>query len=695
MVDLKSIRNVAFTGHGGSGKTSIGEAMIFDAGVTTRMGDISSGNTVLDFTEEEIARGISVSTSFYPLAWKKHLINIIDTPGFADFILESKSTMHAADGVVIVIDGVSGVEVITERVFSFARDLSLPRIVFINKLDRDNADFERALKSFRDILGKTVIVTCPIGRESGFKGVVEILSRTAWLFPEDGRKPQKTEIPADIADTVEEYRQNAIEAIAETDDSLMEKYFAEQELSSDELNAALKKATLNGEIFPVFCGSATKNIGIQSLMDGIIDLIPSPEEMPPRKGVKPGTEEVIERALSPDGPFSAFCVKTIIDPFAGRLNVVRVISGRISSDQQVYNSTIDKKEKMSGILLLKGKETEPVKELSAGQIGALVKLSETRTGHTLCDLDNPILYSPIKYPQPVYWLAIEPKSRGDEQRLSAGLQRIAEEDPSFTFERNNETKELVISGMGNAHIAMALQKLKNKFNVEVIQRPPAIAYRETIKGKTEIQGKHKKQTGGRGQYGDCWLRLEPLPRGVGFEFVDEIFGGAIPKNFIPAVEKGCREAMEKGVIAGYPVVDIKITVYDGSYHPVDSSEQAFKTAASKGFKAGFLQAQPILMEPIYNIEVRVPDEFMGDIMGDLSSKRGRIKETDSKGKTSIIRALVPLKELQSYSADLNSITGGRGSFEIEFSHYEEVPPDLARKIIESRKAALAGEEEEE
>lgn len=695
MVDMSKMRNVALIGHGGCGKTSLGEAMIFDVGDTNRLGDIQAGNTVLDFTEEEIARKISISTAFYPLSWNKNTIYLIDTPGYADFIYESKATMRAADGVVVVVDCIGGVEVMTERVFGFASDLKLPRLVFINKLDRDNADFEKALKSVHDLLGKSLVMTYPIGRESGLEGVVEVLSKTAYRFPGDGRQVQKGEVPAEMAEQVESLRQKAIEAIAETDDALMEKFFAEEELTLDELYAALKRAVLKGEVLPVYCGSATKNIGVQTLMDAIVQLLPSPAEMPPRVGTKPGSDEVVERSPSVDEPFSAFCVKTIIDPFTGRLNIIRVFSGKITTDHQVYNSTLDKKEKLSSILLLKGKETEQVKELSAGQIGALVKLTETRTGHTVCDPEAPVVFPPVGYPQPVYWLAIEPKSRNDEQRLSAGLQRIAEEDPSFHFERNSDTKELVVSGMGTAHINMAIQKLKNKFNVEVTTRPPAIAYRETIKGKVEVQGRHKKQTGGRGQFGDCWLRIEPLPRGAGFEFVDEIFGGAIPRNFIPAVEKGCREAMSKGVIAGYPVVDVKVTVYDGSYHPVDSSEQAFKTAASKGFKAGFVQANPILMEPIYNIEVLVPDEYMGDIMGDLSGKRGRIRETDSRGRTSIIRAQIPLKELQTYSADLNSMTGGRGSFEIEFSHYEEVPPDLARKIIESRKAALAGEEEEE
>ncbi len=694
MADIQGIRNVALVGHGDCGKTSIGEAMIFNIGDTTRLGDIEAGNTVLDFSEEEIARKITVSSSFYPMPWKGKNITLIDTPGYADFIMEAKATMHAADGVIVVVDSVSGVEVMTEKVFRFADDLNLPRIVFVNKLDRDNSDFDRTLESIKELFGRPMALSLPIGKEEGFEGVVDLLSGIAWKFPGDGRKPEKVDIPPDIADKYASARQDMIETIAETDEALLEKFFADEELTSEELSAALKKAVLDRSLLPVLCGSATKNVGIHNLMDVMCDLLPSPADTHPRKGVKPGTDEEIERPGSLDAPFSAFCTKTIIDPFAGRLNVVRVFSGTITSDEQVYNVILDKKEKSSGLLKLKGKETEPVKRLSAGEIGAFVKLAETSTGHTTADQSDPILFPPIEYPQPVFWLAVMPKSRSDEQRMSQGMQRISEEDPTFVYERNTETKELVISGMGQAHITVALQKLKNKFNVEVTQKAPSIPYRETIKGTVEVQGKHKKQTGGRGQYGDCWLRLEPLPSGEGFEFVNKIFGGSIPRNFIPAVEKGCIGAMEKGPVAGYAVVDIRVTVYDGSFHTVDSSEQAFKTAASKGFKAGFIQAQPILMEPIYNLEVHVPEEFMGDIMGDLSGKRGRIQGTDSKGHTTIVRAQIPLKELQTYSADLNSMTGGRGSFEIEISHYEEVPPDLMQKIITARKAALAGEEED-
>jgi elongation factor G len=688
------MRNVALVGHGNCGKTSIGEAMIFNIGDTTRLGDVEAGNTVLDFTDEEIGRKNTISTSFYPIPWKKRNITLIDTPGFADFILEAKGTMRAADGVVVVIDGVSGVEVMTEKVLQFADDLELPRIVFVNKLDRDNSDFGVCLTAIKEIIGRPLPLTFPIGRESGFEGVVDLLNGTAWRFPGDGKEPVKGDIPADIADDVAEARQSMIETIAETDEALLEKFFADQEITKDELNAALRKAVASMDVLPVLCGSATKNIGIHNLMDAICELLPSPADRAPQKGKKPGTDEQIERPGSPDAPFSAYCVKTIVDPFTGRLNIIRVFSGSIGSDQQVYNVSLDKKEKMSGMIMLKGKDTIQVKKLSAGEIGAFVKLTETRTGHTVADQSDPILYEPTHYPQSVFWIAVEPKSRNDEQRMSQGLQRIAEEDPSFLFERNTETKELVISGMGQAHIIVALQKLKNKFSVDVTQKPPTIPYRETIKGKVEVQGKHKKQSGGRGQYGDCWLRLEPLPKGEHFEFVDAIFGGSIPRNFIPAVEKGCIESLAKGPLAGYPVADVRVTVYDGSYHSVDSSEQAFKTAASKGFKAGFLQAQPILMEPIYNIEVRVPEEFMGDIMGDLSSKRGRIQGTETRGHTAIVKATVPLKELQTYSADINSMTGGRGSFEIEFSHYEEVPPDISQRIIEARKAFLAGEEEE-
>ncbi len=694
MVDIQNIRNVAFVGHGDSGKTSIGEAMIYIIGDTNRLGDIEAGNTVLDFAEEEIARKITISTSFYPLSWENKTITLIDTPGYADFILEAKSSIRAADGIVIVIDAVSGVEVMTEKVIGFADALNLPRLIFVNKLDRDNADFDRCLENIKETIGRPMVLTVPIGKESGFEGVIDLLAGVAWKFPGDGSKPEKTDIPADLADSVETARQEMIETIAETDEALLEKFFADEKLTTDELNAALKKAVLARDVLPVLCGSATKNKGIQNLMDAICELLPSPADMPAQKGTVPGSEDEIERPGSVDAPFSAFCVKTVIDAFTGRLNIIRVFSGSISPDQQVYNSSLDSKEKMSGMLRIKGKDTEQVKELKAGEIGALVKLDQTRTNHTVADASDPIVYPTVDYPQQVFWIAAEPKSRDDEQRMSQGLQRISEEDLSFRFERNVETKELVISGMGQAHITVALEKLKNKFNVEVKQKPPTIPYRETIKGKVEVQGKHKKQSGGRGQFGDCWLRMEPLPGGEPFEFVNAIFGGSIPRNFIPAVEKGCLESMQTGPVAGYPVTNIKITVYDGSYHTVDSSEQAFKTAASKGFKAGFLQAKPILMEPIYNIEVKVPMEFMGDIMGDLSSKRGRIQGTESKGRSIIVKAIVPLKELQSYSADINSMTGGRGSFEIEFSHYEEVPPDLSQKVIEAGKSAGKSEDED-
>jgi len=694
VADIQSIRNVALVGHGDCGKTSIGEAMIFNVGDTNRLGDIEAGNTVLDFNEEEIARKVTVSTGFYTLPWDKSGITIIDTPGYADFILETKSSLRAADGVVVVVDAIGGVQVMTEKVVGFADELKLPRIFFINKLDRDNADIRPVLESIKSIFGKPLLLSLPIGREAKFQGIVDLLGGTAYKFPGDGRKPEKIDIPADMADDAEAARQEMIESIAETNEALMEKFFADEELTREELIAALRKAVRSGDVLPVFCGSATRNIGMQNLMDAMCDLLPSPVDMPPRKGKKPGSDEEIERKPSVDEPFSAFCFKTMIDPHAGRLSVVRVYSGRLTSDQQVYNSSLDEKERFSGLFVLKGKERDQVGELSAGMIGAVQKLSETRTGHTLCSADDAILYSPVEFPQPVYWRAIVPKSRADEQKMSQGLQRISEEDPNFHLERNPETNELVISGMGQAHITVALEKLKNKFGVDVEQATPTIAYRETIKGKAEVQGRHKKQTGGAGQFGECWLRLEPQPRGEGFEFVDAIFGGSIPRQFIPAVEKGVIKAMEKGVVAGYPVVDVRVTVYDGKYHPVDSKEIAFITAASKGFKAGFKEASPILVEPIYSVEVKVPEEHMGDIMGDLTSKRGKILGIESKGRSIVVKAQVPMKELLNYSADINSMTGGRGSFEIVFSHYEEVPPDLAKRIIDSRKAAVAGEEEE-
>jgi elongation factor G len=693
VADITKIRNVALVGHGDSGKTSIGEAMIYNIGDTTRLGDIEAGNTVLDYQDEEIARKITISSSFYPIPWKNAEVSLVDTPGYADFILEAKSSLRGVDGAVVVVDAMSGVEVGTMKAFGYAVELNLPRLIFINKLDRDNVDFDTAVESVKEAFGRPTILTIPIGLSAQLEGVIDLLTGTAWKFPGDGKKPEKTDIPADLADEVATYKQELIESIAETDESLMEKFFADEELTEAELYGALKKAVAAGDVVPVFCGSATKNIGIHNLLDGIVNLLPSPADRPPAVGHGIDSEEEITREPGLDAPFSAFCFKTIVDPFAGRLNIIRVLSGKVTGDTNLYNSSLERKEKSSGLLKIKGKDTIGVKELHAGEIGAFVKMEETRTGHTVCEQAKAIVYPEIYYPQPVYWVAIEPASRDDEQKLSQGLQRISEEDPSFRYERNAETKELVISSMGQAHLKVLLEKLKNKFGVDVNQRPPTIAYRETIKGKAEVQGKHKKQTGGAGQFGECWLRLEPAERGTGFQFVDEIFGGSIPRQFIPAVEKGVVETMEDGVIAGYKVVDVRVTVYDGKHHPVDSKEVAFKAAARKGFKAGFVQAQPILMEPIYTLETNVPSEYLGDIMGDLSSKRGRILGTDTQGKNSIIKATIPLQELQTYSADLNSMTGGRGTFEIEFSHYEEVPGDLQQRIIDARKGILKEDED--
>lgn len=694
MADIQSIRNVAFVGHGDSGKTSIGEAIIFNIGDTTRIGNVEAGNTVLDFQDEEIARKVTTSTSFYPVPWNNLNITLIDTPGYADFILETKASLRAADGVVVVVDAMSGVEVMTEKVMEFVDELELPRIFFINKLDRDNAEINTPLDSIKAIFGRPLLLTYPIGKESGFEGVVDLLGGVAYKFPGDGKKAEKVDIPSDMADEIEVARSEMIENIAETDEALMEKFFADEELTRDELSAALKKAVLKRDVLPVFCGSATKNVGIHTLLDAICDLLPSPNEMPAKKGTKPGTEEEIERKPSADEPFSAYCFKTMVDSHAGRLNVIRVYSGSITSDQQVYNSTLDEKERMSGMFLLKGKERTQVKKLGVGMVGAIQKLDDTRSNQTICDQENKIVFKPVEYPQPVFWRAITPKSRDDEQKMSQGMQRILEEDASFHADRNKETKELVISGMGQAHITVSLEKLKNKFGIEVDQKPPTIAYRETIKGTTEVLGRHKKQSGGAGQFGECWLRLEPQERGKGFEFVNDIFGGSIPRQYIPAVEKGVIQAMETGPLSGSPVVDMKVTVYDGKFHSVDSKEIAFITAAKKGFKAGFQEAKPMLMEPIYNIEIKVPEDKMGDIMGDLTSKRGRILGTESRGQSIVVKGTVPMKEILSYSADINSMTGGRGSFEIEFSHYEELPPDIAKKVITAYQSGKAPEEDD-
>jgi len=694
MASAKDIRNVVLGGHGGCGKTSISEAIIYNSGATTRLGKINDGNTVMDFLEDEIERKFSVSSSFYPVAWNGATINLIDTPGYPDFINDARAAFRGADIAVIVVSAVDGIEVMTEKVNSFAEAGKLAKAIFINKMDKERADFDRVYNIITKFFRGAIALTIPIGKEAGFNGVIDLLKMKA-IYPEgDGKKVREEAIPADMADTASLMRTETIEKIAENDESLMEKYLEGGDIPLESIYKVLKAAIMSGEIIPVFVGSGVLNNGMFPLCDALVNYFPSPLDLPPREGVKMGTETKELRECKPEAPASALVIKTAIDPFAGRINIVRVFSGTIKSDTNIINTSRGEKEKIGAILKLKGKENFPVDELIAGDIGVLVKLVVTNTGESLARADAPIVFPKIGFPQPIYSLAITPKSRDDEQRISTGLTKLTEEDPTLVWDRNIETKELILRGMGPNHLAVALDKLRRRFNVSVETKLPEIPYRETIKKTAEAQGKHKKQTGGAGQYGDVWVRFEPLPRGGGFEFVDAIVSGVVPNQFIPAVEKGLRENLGDGPLAGFPATDFKATLYFGSYHKVDSKEIAFKLAARKAFRKGWMDASPILLEPVYNVRIVIPEEFMGQIMGDLNSKRARIQGMEVHGVLQTINATIPLAELLNYVADLNSITSGRGTFEIEFSHYDEVPHDAAQKVIDRRKTGREEEDEE-
>jgi elongation factor G len=682
-----NIRNVGLIGHGHSGKTSLTEAMLFDAKALDRLGKVEDGSTTTDYDEDEKKRQTSISSALAYCEWSKHKINILDTPGFGTFIADTRASLRAVDAAIIVVNAVAGVEVMTEKVWGFANEYDLPRLAFINRLDRERASFERCLVSMKDQLSKDITpIQIPLGEEEAFRGVIDLIKKKALVYQKDLSGNYKVEeIPVDFKDRVEQYRNTLMEKVAELDDALLEKYLESGELSEEEITSGLRKATQARQIIPVFCGSATNNIGVQPLLDAIVKWLPSPLEISPRVGVKPGTEEKITRKVDPGEPFSALVFKTVVDPFAGRVSMVRVCSGKLNADSQIYNSSKGERERVGVVAWLQGKKQKPVDSISAGDLAAIVKLNHTLTGDTLCDEKNAILYPPTEFPQGIISFAVEPKSRGDEEKISVALAKINQEDPALRYHRDPQTKELLVSGMGQLHVEVAIDKLKNRYGVEVDLKPPKVPYKETIKAKTQVQGKYKKQSGGRGQYGDTWLRLEPLQRGKGFEFGDEIVGGVVPKQYIPAVEKGLLEAIQTGILAGYPVTDLKITLYDGSYHDVDSSEMAFKIAASIGFKEGMKQCNPTLLEPIMNVEITAPEEYMGDLIGDLNGRRGRVLGMDSQGGTQHIRAQVPMAEMLKYAPALRSITGGRGDYTMEFSHYDEVPGHLQGKIIEEVK----------
>jgi elongation factor G len=689
------IRNVALIGHGHSGKTTLVAGLLYTSGATNRLTRVDEGNTVTDFDDDEMQRKLTISTALAFVEWGKKKINLIDTPGFNIFINDTKAALAAADAALVTIDGVAGVEVQTEKVWSFAEEFQLPRAIVIDKLDRERSDFDRALASVHEIFGRNAVpVHLPLGAEKEFKGVIDLVRMKAYTYTNDGDgKGKEGEIPADRAEAAQKAHEALIEMVAEGNDALMEQYFDKGTLEPEQIQTGLRQAIRERRIYPVLGASGLHNVGMDLLLNFIGENFPAPIEHEPVAGKL--NEQEVQRAIKDSEPVSAFVFKTIADPFAGRVTYFKVMSGVVKNDANLVNGRSSVTERLAHIGGLMGKTIQPVTELHAGDIGAVAKLRETLTGDTLTDKGSPISYPPVQLPEPSIAFAISAKSRQDEDRLGNAVQRILEEDQSLRFYRDPQTKEFLLAGSGQQHVEVIVSRLKKRYGVDVELKAPKIPYRETIRGKADVQGRHKKQTGGHGQFGDCWIRLEPLPRGGKFEFSNEIFGGSIPRQYIPAVEKGIIEAAANGFLAGFPVVDFKATVYDGSYHDVDSSEMAFKLAARKAFKAAMQQAKATILEPIMNIEVQAPVEYAGDLMGDLNGRRGRIQGMDTKGSTQIIRAQAPMSEMLSYQNDLISMTQGRATYHMEFSHYDYVPALQADKIIAAAKAAKTGEEEEE
>ena len=685
--ESKSLRNLAVVGHGGTGKTSLCESLLFVSGKSERLGRVDDSTSCMDFEPEEQKRRVSISSAANFVEWEKHKINFIDTPGDSNFAFDIKCSMSVVENTVVIVDAVGGVEFQTQKVWELADEFNLPRIIFINRLDRERANFTTALESIKSKFKKKVTPVClPIGAEDKFNGIVDLIGMKAYLFSDNKGIGKAVDIPAEMKDEVKSLHDSLVEDIAEADDELMNKYLEAGELSDEELNTGLKKSVSSGSLIPVVCGSSMKGIGISLLLDLIVSSFASPVDRGPVKGKKPKTDDIEERQPSEDAPFSAIVFKTVADPYAGRLTLFRVYSGKLNSDTPVYNSSRKITEKFGHIFFLEGKNQKQAEVLIPGDIAGVAKLKETVTGDTLCNEKSPIIFEKVAVPPPIMSYAMEPKTRGDEDKIASSIHRLTEEDPTIVFSRNVETKEMILSGMGQVHIEVNIEKMKRKFCVEVNLNTPKIPYKETIKGKTNVQGKYKKQSGGRGQFGDCWIDIEPLPRGGGFVFEDKIVGGVIPGQYRPAVEKGIVEAAVKGVIAGYPVVDFKIALTFGSYHTVDSSEMAFKIAGSMAFQKGVMDCQPILLEPIVNIEIEIPEEYMGDVIGDLNSRRGRVQGMDANGSNQIIKGQVPLAEILKYAPDLRSMTSGRGNFTYTHSHYEEVPAYIAEKIIaESKK----------
>ncbi len=683
----ENIRNLAVIGHGDAGKTQLVSSLLYIAGATPRWGKVTDGTTITDYDEDSIERKVSLNNNFAHLEYKDTKINLIDTPGYAAFVSHARPALRVSDCALVVVDGVNGIEVQTEKTWNYANEFLLPRFIVINKLDKERADFGNALDSASTSFARSIVpFTLPIGQEAEFKGVVDVVHMKAYEFDENG-KAKEISIPESGRDLIDKTRERIVELVAESDDELLEKYFENGTLDEEDIIPNLSKAIAKSKLCPVYAVSSETLAGLSVLLDHIVEFAPNPAAHESEYGFKDAEETMrTTRNYSNDEPFSAFVFRTIADPFAGRINVMKVISGKISSDATVYNSRRDTMERLGTLHVLQGKNLDKVPEATTGDIIAVVKLKDTQTGDTLCDKASPIVYPNVQYPEAAIAFAIEPKSRADEDKISTALHKILEEDPSLHFDRDAQTKEFILSGSGQLHIETVVDKLKNKYGVEVALHPPKVPYKETITAQVEVQGRHKKQSGGRGQFGDCKCVFEPLERSAGFEFVDKIFGGAIPQNFRPAIEKGIIEAAQNGAVAGYPLVDFKVTLIDGSYHNVDSDEHSFRAAGRKAFRNAMEKAHPTLLEPIMDIEVFCPQEVSGDIMGDLNSRRGRVQGMETRGKQQVIKAQVPLSEMLDYQGRLNSMTQARGSYHMQFSHYDPLPQNLTGKVIEQAQA---------
>jgi elongation factor G len=693
-----NIRNVVLVGHGHAGKTSLISAMLYTAGASQRLGRVDDGSATTDYDEEEIARKMSISTGLAYAEWGKTKINFLDTPGFNMFVHEARLAMPAIESALVVVDGVAGVEVVTERVWGYCDEISLPRMIVVSRMDRERADATRVLDSLTKAFGRLVMpLQMPIGSEKNLSGIIDLVRMKAYTYELGGSgKGKEGEIPANLKDAAQEQHEKLVELVAEGKDALMEEFFEKGTIPEEDLVPALHEAIREDRIFPVLYTSGLGNVGVDELMDFIVDYTPAPIERTPMQGeVTTGNGEPPTRKVEDSAPLSLYVFKTVSDAFAGRISYFKVCSGILKNDATLLNFTRNPQEKLAHISIMQGKTAVPVTELRAGDIGAVAKLKDTLTGDTLGDKAAPIQYPKVKLPEPAITFAIEPKTRADEDKLGVGVHKLMEEDAMVRFFRDAQTKEFLIAGTGQQHIEVLVSKMRKRYHTEVILKAPKVPYRETIRGKADVQGRHKKQTGGHGQYGDCKIKMEPLPRGGEFEFVNDIFGGAIPRNFIPAVEKGIKDAAARGYLAGFPVVDFRVVLYDGSYHDVDSNDLSFQMAGRIAFKKAMEQAKPTLLEPVMSVEITVPDEFAGSIMGDLNSRRGRIQGMDNKGGNTVVKAEVPMSEMLTYGADLTSMTQGRGSFNMEMHHYDTVPGALQEKIIEKAKAARGDVKEEE